>query len=540
MQKAPLNRLFYLSFLLMLVMALILSACQPAAEEAPVEEPAASSNEQTSEEVQSEAAEQPAELVFARNQEPQTWDPAIPSDNGSIFAIMQVMDTLARVDEIGSGIEPALATSWDISEDGLEYIFHLREGVKFSNGEPLTVEDVVFSLNRAFFESAASYLYFMVDTVEAVDERTIQVTLTQAYSPFISALTAYSAAIYPKNYFEEDPGRFSNEPIGTGPYMVESYTRGEQSILVANPYYWEKDADGNTLPYLPRIVLKYVPEDTARILGLRNGDFHIINSVTPSEVESLQAEPDIVVDFTTIYGLSYIYLCHKDPPVDDVRFRQALNYATDRQAILENVYFGYGEIPNSYMPKMNYWDPEVPMIPFDPDKARELLAEMGYAGEEFTLHVASGGGTDKQTATMLQQMWSDVGINVSILEIDLGTFWDLWAEGDYMGFVGKITSDINDDDEIASLLGDYQMDPTTFGTWYVNEKVSELLTNARNTGDPEERFKNYAEAQYIAYYEDAINVPLNFNPQINAYRSNVKGYRTLTMGAWWLRTLKFE
>ena len=476
------------------------------------------------------------ELVFARNEEPLTLDPGIPGDNGSIWTITQIFSTLTRADETGAKIEPDLAESWDKSDDGMIYTFHLRDA-KFSNGDPVTAEDVIFSLERARGpQSGYAFVYEPIDKLEAVDPKTVKITLKRPYSPFLSAVSLFTGATVPKAVYEKDPDGFGDHPIGSGAFMVQEYARGSQVVLVPNPDYWELGVDCKPLPYLDKVTMKYVPESSARVLGIRGGDYDVISGVSYSEGAALDSEDGITLEVAPIYRLDYVYLNHQVPPLDKKEFLQALNYAANREAILKNVFFGYGELPNGYMPKMNFHSKDVPLIPYNPDKAKELLNTAGYAGEKLELMIPSGDAPAKQIATILQQNWREVGINVELVEFAGATAFQKTVDGDYMAYVSYITSDINDDDELATLQGDYKApgDFHSFFSWYESDEVSELLAKARSTSDPAERAKYYAQAQEIVY-TDGYSVPLNYTPAVNAYRDHVKNWKNLTTGWWWLK-----
>jgi peptide/nickel transport system substrate-binding protein len=319
--------------------------------------------------------------------------------------------------------------------------------------------------------------------------------------------------------------------------MVDEYSRGERVVLKANPNYWEMGEDGSPLPYLDEVVIQYVPESTSRVLGFRNNDYDVMTGVPLNEADSLKTMTDATLEVAPIYRLDYLYTNHAVPPLNSREFRLAMNYATNREAIFDNVYFGYGEIPNSYMPKMNFWSADVPLIPYDPDKARELIEESGYNGEVIEIIVTAGSTQEKQTATILQQNWAEVGINSEIMEMEGGAQWDLVPAGEYMVQVSYITSDINDDDELATLQADFSApgEFNSFFSWYDSAEVSELLDLARKTSDPAERAEYYAQVQEIAYYQDAYSVPFNFMPMVNAYYNYVHNWQNLTVGWWWLK-----
>lgn len=477
------------------------------------------------------------ELRFGRWEEPLTFDPQVPGDNGSIYLIVQVFSTLIRPDDTGTGLEPDLAESWDISDDGLTYTFHLREAM-FSNGEPVTADDVVFSLERAREDGRGyAFLFEPVNTITAVDERTVEITLSRPFSPLLSTLSVFAASIVPRAIVEADPDNFGSAPVGSGPFMVEEYTRGDRVVLVPNPHYWELGADCEPLPYLDRITVQYIPDSNSRVLGFRNGDFDVIAIVPYNEAANFQTLEGVTVEVAPLYRLDYVYLNHQAAPLDSREFRLALNYAADRQAILDLVFFGFGELPNSYMPKMNFHSPDVPVIPYDPDMARELLAQSGYAGEPLSILIPAGDAPSRQIATILQQSWAAVGINAQLQEMDGGAIFGEVAEGNYQALVSYITSDINDDDELATLQADgsAQSGFNSFFSWYNNPEVSELLAQARESADPTARAEAYAQVQEIVYYQDAYSVPLNFSPYVNAYYNNVQGWKNIATGWWWLR-----
>jgi peptide/nickel transport system substrate-binding protein len=261
----------------------------------------------------------------------------------------------------------------------------------------------------------------------------------------------------------------------------------------------------------------------------------VIAIVPYNEATSLQQTEGVTVEVAPLYRLDYVYLNHQAPPLDKREFRLALNYAADRQAILDLVFFGFGELPNSYMPKMNFHSPDVPLIPHDPDRARELLAEAGYNGEPLSILIPAGDAPSEQIATILQQSWTEVGINAQLQEMDGSSIFGEVAQGNYQALVSYITSDINDDDELATLQADgsAQSGFNSFFSWYNNPEVNDLLAQARQASDPTERAAFYAQVQDIVY-NDGYSIPLNFSPYVNAYYNYVVGWKNVATGWWWL------
>lgn len=479
------------------------------------------------------------ELVFGRWEEPLTFDPQIPGDNGSIYLIVQVFDTLVRPDATGTGLEPGLAESWDISEDNLTYTFHLRDA-KFSTGDPVTADDVVFSLERAR-EAGRGYAFLFepFDKIEAVDAQTVKITLKRPFSPMLSTISVFAASIVPKAVVTADPDNFGSKPVGSGAFMVQEYTRGDKVVLIPNPYYWELGADCKPFPYLDKITVRYVPDSNSRVLGFRNGDYDVMAIVPYSEAATFQKMEGVTVEVAPLYRLDYVYLNHKAAPLDKKEFRLALNYAADRQAVLDLVFFGFGELPNGFMPKMNFHSPDVPLIPYDEAKAKELLQQSGYKGEQLSILISAGDAPSKQIATILQQNWAAVGINAQLQEMDGGAIFGEVAKGNYQALVSYITSDINDDDELATLQADgsAQSGFNSFFSFYNNPEVNDLLAQARGTSDTAKRAELYAKVQQIVYHDDGYSVPLNFSPYINVYQNYVMNWKNVATGWWWLRNV---
>ena len=473
-------------------------------------------------------------LILARPDEPLTFDPFIPGDNGSIYAIEQVCDALVEADDTGLGLRPGLAESWEVSADSLTYTFKIRDA-KFSDGTPVTVEDVVFTLQT--LSDPAKYLAFVlkpIKAITAVDDHHVKVELKEPYAPLLSALSAYAASIVQKKAYQADPEKFGTAPVCAGPFEVESYERGSTVVLKANPYYWDIGADGKPLPYLDGVELRYVPESNSRVLGLRNGDYDAISTVAFNQAKSLQSDSKLVVESNPIFRLDYVYLNHQKKPLDSKDFRLALNYAADRDAILKAVYFSFGEVPNSYMPKVNYHGDNVALIPFDIEKAKELVKSSGYDGTPIQLMVDTGNTPSRQVATILKQGWEAAGIKTEIVEFDVGTAWTMTTKGDYQAYVSYITSDINDTDELATIEADVDAGSQAFFTWYGNKEVQQMLTEARGASDKAKRAELYAKVQDIVYH-DGYSIPLNFAPVINGTQTYVKGFKQLANGWWWLQ-----
>lgn len=476
-------------------------------------------------------------ITVGRPDEPLTLDPFIPSDNGSIYAIAQICEPLVSADKDGTGLVPGVAKSWTKSANGLAYTFKLRDGLKFSDGKPVTADDVKFSLSKVMAPSAAyGFAFAPVASVDAVDSKTVKITLKQPYTPILSALSLFSASVVEKAAYEASPEKFGTNPICTGPFKVASYERGSQLVLVPNTYYWGKGEDGKPLPYVDKVVLRYMPDSNSRVLGLKNGDIDAALALPLNQAASVKAAAGVSLEVSPSYRLDYVYLNHAKKPLNDKRIRLALNYATNHDALMKAVYFGYGEVPNSFMPKVNYWSAKVKPIPYDLKKAAALVKEAKYDGTPIQLMVDTGNAASRQTATILQASWEKIGLNVKIVEFDNGTAFGMTQKGDYQAYVSYITSDINDSDELATLQADGTGSTKSFFSNYNNPEVTKLLAEARSEADSSKRAALYEKIQGIVY-NDGYSVPLNFLPYVNGYRDNLQNWKNITVGWWWLKDM---
>jgi peptide/nickel transport system substrate-binding protein len=476
-------------------------------------------------------------LTVGRPDEPLTFDPFIPSDNGSIYAIAQVCEPLVLADAPGTGLEPGLATSWTAAPDGLSYTFTLRDGVTFSDGKPMTPDDVVFSLQKVMDPAAAyGFAFAPVKSVEKVDDSHVKVSLKTPYTPLLSALSLFSSSIVEKSVYQASPEAFGTKPTCTGPFIVQSYERGSQVVLVPNSHYWAKASDGKPLPYLDKVVLRYMPDSNSRVLGLQNGDLDAAIAVELNQAAAVKAMDGTGLEVSPSYRLDYVYLNHAKKPFDDKRIALAVNYATNHDALMKAVYFGYGEAPNSFMPKVNYWSKNVTPIPYDLDKAAALIKEAQYDGTPIKLMVDTGNAASRQVATILQAAWTKIGLKVEIVEFDNGTAFGMTQKGDYQAYVSYITSDINDSDELATLEADHTGSTNAFFSNYKNDDVVALLAQAREAADGPKRTALYEKIQDVVYH-DGYSVPLNFLPYVNGYKTKVQNWHNIAVGWWWLKDM---
>src|SRR5579864_3026909 len=286
-------------------------------------------------------------LRMARNEEAQSFDPVVPGDNGSIYSIQQIFDQLTRINKTSSFVAPSLAQSWDISADRKTYTFHLRNA-KFSNGAPVTADDVIFSLKRTFDPKVCfySFLFTAVTAIKKLNSNTIQLVLSEPVTPLLESLSVFAAAIVPRAVVTKDPKGFAQNPIGSGAFALKQFSKGQFTHLVRNVHYWQPGK-----PYVDEVMMDYVPDDNTRILNLQAGQSDVATLIPYAQISSVDHGSSTRVQIDPLFRWDGIWLNEAHKPIGDKKVRQALNYATDKEALVQRLLFNQAEVANHMMPK---------------------------------------------------------------------------------------------------------------------------------------------------------------------------------------------
>ncbi len=363
-------------------------------------------------------------LVFGRAIESQFLDPTRTEQNADIWISLNLYDTLVQPTADGKGVQPGLASAWATSDDGKTVTFTMRPGLEFADGSALQPSDVAWSLNQARAKPAGGEFAFLLSSIADVQPDgadKVVVTLTRPDPVILQALATFNAGIMPEKLVMAAPGAtiddkrkaFADHPVGSGPFTLQSWQRNTEMVLVRNEHYWRKAADGKPLPYLDQVRLQIIPDDATRILKLRAGELDIAEFVPYSRVAELKADPKLDMVLFPAAQVNYFALnarpTFKDGsknPMADVRVRQALNYATNKQALIQAVSYGAGTAQHSYMPMstpLSYGPAE--LYPYNIAKAKQLLADAGYpSGFEVTAMALAGSADDAAKLTILQQI----------------------------------------------------------------------------------------------------------------------------------------
>jgi peptide/nickel transport system substrate-binding protein len=474
-------------------------------------------------------------LIMARQQEPTTLDPIVSDNNGSLFITQNMFEGLYETVPGTLEPAPALAESYEISADGLSYTFHLRQA-KFSNGDPITADDVKFSLDRSFnpdTDPVMGFLFETVASVTAVDPSTVKVTTKVVDPAFLSKLTVPNAVIVPMKAVQADATAFAENPVSSGPFMLKSWTRGQSLELVRNPNYWRTDQ-----PYLDAITFNLVADDNARILRVQSGEAQLGDNIPLSQVSRLDGVQGLKVLKEPSMSIWQVLLNNSLKPLDDIKVRQALNYATPKDVINKLILGDTGTIANSQIPRLRFWDANIKPYAYDIEKAKQLIAESSVPGG-FTLPLVmqSGDTMLTQLATILQQEWAKIGVKVDIQSVDRPTRLKRASEGDYGALIRPSTaqsSDITDDSEYAAIYFDTATDWKGNNSRYKNDQANQLQKEAGTTVDPAKRQQLYSQLQQVTM-DDPCCVPMVYAQQLTVVSDKVQGFSTLPTGWWLLR-----
>jgi len=457
----------------------------------------------------------------------QNFDPIIPTDNMSIWTMLLIYDQLIRVGGDGTSLEPGLASAWTKSDDGLTYTFTLRDA-NFHDGTACTSADVVYCLNRLVSLEASqwSFLFSAVSTIEATDPKTVTITLSTAWAPFEADLALFGASIFPQAAYESQSDDLFQHPIGTGPFVFGSWDKGASITLTKNPSYWDTGK-----PYLDDLSFQVLTDANARMLQFQGGDLDIVTSAPFSQLESLKANPDVVVYEAAVARIDYIGINVSRAPFDDVKVRQAMNYAVNKDAIIQNVAFGAGQPANTYLPLMYGHDDTVVGYPYNLEMAQQLIAGSSAAsGFEGEILIGTGSPVGSQIAKLVAADLAQIGGNITITELEPGIRRDrVQVTQDYDFALSYYTTDVIDPDELTSFA--VQSDGGTQAVWtlYKNDQVDTWCRDAQVELDPEKRLAIYANIQKQVT-EDAHFLYLYYPTGNTASQSYVKNFGILPTG----------
>ncbi|RHW34776.1 ABC transporter substrate-binding protein [Lysinibacillus yapensis] len=525
------NKHWLWGILLLLTFSLLLAACSE--DEGTTDEPA--KTEEPTDGTSTEGAEEavPQVLVFGRGGDSVSLDPAIVTDGESFKVTENIYETLLNFGEQDTTINPGLAKEWEVSEDGLTYTFHLQEGVKFHDGTDFNAEAVVKNIERWKGGAEEQYYYFhsmfkaegedVIASVEAADEYTVVFTLSRPQAPFLKNIAMSPFAIASPTAFEAAGDKFGDNPVGTGPFRFVEWKRNDSITVEKNEEYWQEG-----LPKLDTIIFRAIPDNSARLNALVTGEIDLADGINPSDAATIEGNAELQLIERPSMNIGYLGLTNTRPPFDNKLVRQAVNYAVDKQALVDAFFQGRAEVAVNPMPStISGYNEEITGYEYNPEKAKELLAEAGYDGSEIELwampvprpYMPDG----QKVAEAIQKNLADVGIPSKIVTFEWATYLEKAKNGEADAFLLGWTGDNGDADNFIYTLLDKDTIGSNNYSYYSNDEVHKLLIAAQSEIDEEKRNELYKQAQEIIF-EDAPWVPLAHSTPLLAGKKGVANY----------------
>jgi len=471
-------------------------------------------------------------LVFGRGGDSVGLDPAYETDGNSFMICDNIFEALVAYADESTSLEPGLAESWDISADGKTYTFKLRKGVKFHDGTPFNANAVVFSIGRMMKNPSVKFKgkgfdmpsqdrppeYWVsmemddtIGSIEAVDDYTVVFKLKRVEAPFLANMGMDFADIISPTAFLKNPKEFLRNPVGTGPFKFVQWIRDDRIVLEKFKDYWDKSAG----PYLDKVIFRSIPENSVRFLELKTGNIHICQFPNPADLELARKDSNLKLISQPGMNIGYLGFNHtKEPWKSNVNLRKAVAHAINRQAIVDNIYQGMGQVAkNPIPPTMWGYNEAVPGFKYDVELAKSYLEKAGYKDgkdlPEITLwSMPVPRPYNPEGLKIGVAMISDlakVGIVARIVSYDWGTYLKRQRQQpeDMDLFQLGWTGDNGDPDNFLAVLFD-GLASSSIRTQWKNEAYHQLMTDGKQTVDQAKRADIYKKALQLIYDECAV------------------------------------
>ena len=459
-------------------------------------------------------------LVAALNADIQTAD--VQKTSKDYEVPFNIFDRLVDVEVDADGnskIVPSLAENWDISDDGLEYTFHLRQGVKFHNGNDFTAEDVAYTFHR------------MLTVESGVNTEFIDQIKGAPFAGFLASISSPGVSIYDSEATEAAGDQFGMDPavtVGTGPFEFSSWSFNNQLVLTRNEDYWKGASK------LPGVVIKIIPDTETQSMMFESGELDILDLdyAADSVDRFTETYPDQIVQGPRV-GIVYFTMNFNKKPFQDVRVRKAVQMSIDRQAILDALYGGRGQVEQGIFPHgLIGFNPDQEEIKYDPEAAKALLAEAGYA-DGFDMEIAADSSAS-DTMTMALEIVSDqlaeVGIRAEIKNYDESTWLETRKSGELGSFMSTWSADYNDPDNFIYTFFGNEEKTKIRSINYPDTEVMARVAKARTIVNEDERLAEYKALEEKIVHEDAAWVPMFSRLHLFAVSKRVEGFAPLWSG----------
>lgn len=494
-------------------------------------------------------------LVFGSGGDPTSLEPGNIEDGNSIYVQHQIYDRLIDYKSGTTELEPALATEWEASDDGLTWTFTLREGVKFHDGTDFNAEAVRANVNRwwdpedplGFRDAGKTYAIWeglfggykgseesTLQAINVVDDTTIEFTLKEPFAAFPAAIASGYFGIASPTAIEEagaDYGTASVPAIGTGPYKFVEWRIGDRVVLERNPDYWKEG-----FPKTDQLVMRFIKEPSARLAELRAGSIDFTVDIAPDQLSELQSDSNLQEVRRPPFNVGYLALNTSYEPLANKEVRQAIAMAINRKGIVDSFWSGLASSdPHFTPPSMEkYQDSSLPDYEYNPERAQQMLAEAGYP-DGFPLELwympvsRPYYPTPKPIAEAFAADLGAIGIDVTLNTKDWAAYLaDRLKEPGYQAFMLGWTGDYGDPDNF--LYYHFGVGGTTdIGNWK-NDQAFQLLEDARKETDDARRVELYQQAEKIIH-DEAVRIPVVHSEPLNAQRSNISDWFPSPLGS---------
>ena len=493
-------------------------------------------------------------LVFGRGSDSIGLDPALENDGESFKVCDNLYETLVAYLPESTAVAPQLAKSWEVSEDLTRWTFHLRTDVRFHDGTRFNAEAMRFSLGRQFYEDHPHhqvngvYKYWkdmgmddIVRSMEAVDDSTFAIHLNEPNAPFLSNLAMNFAAAVSPSAVRRHGADYRRHPVGTGPFRFVEWRKDERIVLERNDDYWGPEAA------LRRLIFKPIQDSSVRFFELQTGSIHGLDNLSPEFIGEIEKDPNLLLLRQPGMNVGYLAMNMDKPPFDNRLVRLAMNHAIDKQSLVDNFYRGLA-VPavNPIPPTLWSHNDGIDPYGFEPDKARRLLEEAGFADgfdtELWAMPVPRPYMPQpSKIAQAIQANLSEVGIRAEIVQWEWGTYLDKVSNGEHpMALLGW-TGDNGDPDNFLYVLLDRTaaQRPAQNIAFYRSDELHRLLVAARRSTDQQRRTELYERAQEVIH-EDVPWVPLVHATQTAAFQRRVSGFRLHPTGSKWFHGVRLD
>jgi peptide/nickel transport system substrate-binding protein len=486
-------------------------------------------------------------LVFGRGGDSVGLDPALETDGESFKVCDNIYETLITFKAGSTELAPGLAQSWSASQDGLTWIFQLRQGVIFHDGTAFDAEAVVFSLARQFkpdhpfhkVEGAYQYWNSMsmsdiVKDVRAVDDFTVAIDLERPNAPFLSNLAMGFCGIVSPTAVKKWGPDFSRHPVGSGPFKFVEWIKDDRIVLEKHGHYWGEVAR------LDRLIFRSIPENSVRLIALSQGSINGMDNLVPDFIPSIESDQGLQLLSQAGMNVGYLAMNMDEEPFQQVAVRRAINHAVNKKSLVDNLYQGLAlEAVNPIPPTMWGYHKGIKGYEYDPEKAKQLLAEAGFPnGFKTTLWAMPVPRPympqPMKIAQAIQADLKIVGIEAEIITYEWGTYLDKVQRGQHdMALLGW-TGDNGDPDNFLYVLLDKNATqiPANNIAFYRSDALHEVLIEAQQSTDQKKRTELYFRAQEIVF-QDAPWVPLVHAAQTAAFEKKVRGFELHPTGSKW-------